>query len=75
MVEDPEFNVPGLEQLKSYLADTTLVPRPLPTNSMEYINEVGSLFQKYISDEIGFDQYIADMQKCMETYFPEETGK
>lgn len=75
VVEDPEFNVPGLEQLKSYLADTTLVPRPLPTNSMEYINEVGSLFQKYISDEIGFDQYIADMQKCMETYFPEETGK
>lgn len=74
VVDDEEFSVPGLEQLKSYLKDTNLVPRPLPTNSMEYINEVGSLFQKYVSDEIGFEDYIESMQTCMNTYFPDETG-
>ncbi|MDO4275168.1 MAG: extracellular solute-binding protein [Eubacteriales bacterium] len=74
VVDDPDFTVPGLEQLKSYLTDTTLVPRPLPVNSMEYINEVGSLFQKYVSDELGFEDYIEKMQNCMNTYFPEETG-
>lgn len=74
VVDDPEFSVPGLEQLKSYLTDTNLVPRPLPTNSMEYINEVGALFQKYVSDELEFDEYIEKMQNCMNTYFPEETG-
>lgn len=75
VVDDPDFTVPGLEQLKSYLTDTTLVPRPLPVNSMEYINEVGSLFQKYVSDELEFEEYIEKMQECMNTYFPEETGK
>ncbi len=74
VVDDPGFSVPGLDQLKSYLKDTTLVPRPLPANSMEYINEVGALFQKYISDEITFDEYIASMQECMKTYFPEEAA-
>ena len=74
VIDDPEFDVPGLEQLKSYITDTTLVTRPLPANATEYINEVGSLFQKYISDEISFEEYINNMQKCMNTYFPEETG-
>lgn len=74
VVDDPDFTVPGLEQLKSYLTDTTLVPRPLPVNSMEYINEVGSLFQKYVSDELEFEEYMEKMQNCMDTYFPEETG-
>lgn len=75
VVDDEEFTVPGLEQLRSYLKETNLVPRPLPTNSMEYINEVGALFQKYVSDEIDFENYIESMQKCMNTYFPDETGK
>lgn len=73
VIEDPDFSVPGIEEIKSYLEDTTLVMRPLPTNSSEYINEVGALFQKYVSDEITFDEYIADMQECMNTYFPDET--
>lgn len=72
VVDDPEFTVPGIDELRSYLKDTNLVVRPLPANSMEYINEVGSLFQKYVSDEITFDEYISDMQECMKTYFPED---
>lgn len=73
VIDDPEFSIPGLEEIRSYLEDTTLVVRPLPATSSEYINEVGSEFQKYISEEITFDEYIANMQKCIETYFPEET--
>ena len=72
VVDDPDFTVPGMEQLKSYLKTTTLVPRPLPVNSMEYINDVGALFQKYVSDELSFDDYIAGMQKCIKTYFPDK---
>jgi len=72
VVDDANFTVPGLDQLKSYLQNTTLVTRPLPANSMEYINEVGSLFQKYISDEITFDKYISEMKDCISTYFPDQ---
>lgn len=72
VVDDPDFTIPGMEQLKTYLTDTTLVTRPLPVNSMGYINDVGSLFQKYISDEITFDEYISNMQECINTYFPDE---
>ena len=72
VVEDPEFSVPGIEELKPYLENTTLVVRPLPANSSEYINEMGAEFQKYVSDEISFDDYISKMQECMKTYFPDE---
>ena len=63
VVEDPEFSVPGIEELKPYLENTTLVVRPLPANSSEYINEMGAEFQKYVSDEISFDDYISKMQE------------
>lgn len=72
VVDDPEFKVPGIDELKSYLKDTELIARPLPNNSNEYINEVGSLFQKYIGEEITFDDYVSKMQECMKTYFPED---
>ena len=62
VVEDPEFSVPGIEELKPYLENTT----------SEYINEMGAEFQKYVSDEISFDDYISKMQECMKTYFPDE---
>ena len=32
----------------------------------------GAEFQKYVSDEISFDDYISKMQECMKTYFPDE---
>ena len=73
VIDDPEFSVPGIEELKPYLEETNLVVRPLPSNSSEYINEVGAQFQKYVSDEITFEEYIEAMDKCMKNYFPDET--
>ena len=60
------------KQAEIDLENTTLVVRPLPANSSEYINEMGAEFQKYVSDEISFDDYISKMQECMKTYFPDE---
>lgn len=69
IVEDEDFYVSGLEDLASYMTETTLVPRPMPANSSDYVNEIGSLFQRYVSDELSFEDYIAGMQKCIDTYF------
>lgn len=75
VVDDPEFSLPGLEQLRSYLEETELVTRPLPANAQEYTYEVGALFQKYVSGEMEFEEYVEKMQDCMNKYFPEETAQ
>lgn len=69
VVQDSSFTIPGLEQLKSYLTDTTLVPRPLPVNSSEYISETGALFQQYVSGKITIDDYAKQQQACVDKYF------
>ena len=69
IVSDEDFHVSGLEDLASYMTETTLVPRPMPANSSDYVNDIGALFQKYVSDEVSFDDFVAGMQNIIDTYF------
>lgn len=69
LIEDEDFNVAGLDDLASYMSETTLVPRPMPANSSDYVNEIGALFQRYVSEDISFDDFVAGMQNVIDTYF------
>lgn len=69
LVDEEDFNVAGLDDLASYMSETTLVPRPMPANSTDYVNDIGALFQRYVSDDVSFDDFIAGMQNIVDTYF------
>lgn len=69
VIDDEDFYVSGLEDLRSYLTETTLVPRPMPANSSDFLNEVGALFQRYVSDELSFEDYVSSMQECVDEFF------
>ena len=69
IISDEDFYVSGKEDLASYMTETTLVPRPMPANSSDYVNDVGALFQKYVSDEVSFDDFVAGMQNIIDSYF------
>lgn len=68
-INDSEYKITGLEDVRWYINNTTLVARPYPTRSMEYVATVGSLFQKYISNEINLDTFCNQMQSQCDTYF------
>ncbi len=40
--------------------------RPIPANSMEYIETVGELFQKYMLEELDLDSYCEQMQELVD---------
>ena len=40
--------------------------RPIPSNSMEYLETVGELFQKYILGELDLDCYCEKMQELVD---------
>lgn len=69
VIDDEDFYVSGLEDLRSYLTETTPVPRPMPANSSDFVNEVGALFQRYVSDELSFEDYVSSMQECVDEFF------
>lgn len=68
-INDPEFSVTGLEEIRWYVNNTTLVARPYPTRSMEYVGSVGSLFQKYVTNKIDLETFCNQMQSECDTYF------
>lgn len=68
VLNDPNFKAEGLEDIKGYLANTTLRGRPIAPQAMEFISSIGSLFQQYISDEITLDQYCESAQKEVDKY-------
>lgn len=38
------------------------------TKAMEFISEMGSLFQQYVSDELTLDSFCEKAQKAVDTY-------
>jgi multiple sugar transport system substrate-binding protein len=68
VLNDPNFKAEGLEDIKGYLANTTLRGRPMVPQTMEFISSMGSLFQQYVSDEITLDEFCQNAQKEVEKY-------
>lgn len=67
LIRSEELNIAGYAQMKDYLASVSLQARPLPENSMEYISQMGSLFQRYITGELGLEEYCDQAQALVDT--------
>ena len=62
------MNLPGLDEIKEYVADTELLARPMAPQAMEFISDMGSLFQQYVSDELTLDEFCKKAQQSVDTY-------
>ena len=62
------MDLPGLDEIKEYVDNTELLARPMAPQAMEFISEMGSLFQQYVSDELTLDSFCEKAQKAVDTY-------
>lgn len=67
LIRSEELDIAGYAQMKDYLASVSLQARPLPENSMKYISQMGSLFQRYITGELGLEEYCDQAQALVDT--------
>ena len=51
---------------RDFLHSVELRVRPIPANSMQYIETVGELFQKYMLGELTLDDYCEQMQELVD---------
>lgn len=63
---EEELHITGYEEIRDFLHSVELRVRPIPANSMQYIETVGDLFQKYILGELTLDSYCEQMQELVD---------
>lgn len=68
VINDSSFNIEGLSTIKGYLQNTALRGRPMAPQAMEFISSMGSLFQRYVSDEISLDEFCEKAQGEVDKY-------
>ncbi|MFB5675232.1 extracellular solute-binding protein [Paenibacillus terreus] len=66
VINDPAFKGEGVDKVREYIKTSNLRGRPIVPQSMEFINSIGSIFQKYVSDEISLDEAAAQANKEIE---------
>lgn len=66
VIWDDDFDIKGYEEMRNYLKTTSLQARPLPENSMEYISDMGILFQRYVTGETDLDEFCKMMHKLVD---------
>ena len=71
VINDPSFQIEGLDVIKGYLENTVLRGRPMAPQAMEFISSMGSLFQRYVSDEIPLDEFCEKAQVEVDKYTKE----
>ena len=62
------MDLAGLDDIKEYVNETELLARPMAPQAMEFISEMGSLFQQYVSDEMSLDEFCEKAQNSVDTY-------
>lgn len=66
IIENEELDIPDLEVMRSYVETLKLKARPLSSNPMEEIRDMGTLFQKYVTDEISLDEFCGKAQEIVD---------
>ncbi|HUC91405.1 MAG TPA: extracellular solute-binding protein [Paenibacillus sp.] len=66
IINDPNFKGVGVDYIRGYIANSTLRGRPLVPQTMEFVNGIGSIFQKYVSDENDLSKTVELAQKEIE---------
>ena len=62
------MDLAGLDDIKEYVNETELLARPMASQAMEFISEMGSLFQQYVSDEMSLEEFCEKAQNSVDTY-------
>lgn len=66
-----EMSLEGINEIKEYVNNTDLKARPMAPQAMEFISDMGSLFQQYVSDELTLEEFCDKAQKSVDTYISE----
>lgn len=65
-LQEEDLNMTGYGELQSFLKSVNVQARPIPADSMDYIEAVGELFQQYILGELDLDSYCDEMQELVD---------
>lgn len=68
IILEEELDVPGFEVLQDYVEHVELKERPFSPNTMKDISAIGTLFQKYIMDEISQDEFCRKAQAIVDGF-------
>lgn len=68
LFREKDLNILGYEQFQDYLKKVELKARPIPSDSIIYLEKVGRLFQQYVIGELEIDVYCSKMQNLVEQY-------
>lgn len=68
IILEEELDIPGFEVLQDYVEHVELKERPFSPNTMKDISAIGTLFQKYIMDEISQDEFCQKAQAIVEGF-------
>ena len=68
IILEEELDIPGFEVLQDYVEHVELKERPFSKNTMKDISTIGTLFQKYIMDEISQDEFCRKAQAIVDGF-------
>ena len=68
IILEEELDIPGFEVLQDYVEHVELKERPFSKNTMKDISTIGTLFQKYIMDEISQDEFCQKAQAIVDGF-------
>lgn len=69
VILEEDIDVPDLDIIRKYVKDVSLKARPLSSNPMKDISEMGILFQKYLLDEITLSEFCTSAQHIVDEDF------
>ena len=68
IILEEELDIPGFEVLQDYVEHVELKERPFSKNTMKDISTIGTLFQKYMLDEISQDEFCRKAQAIVDGF-------
>lgn len=68
IILEEELDIPGFDVLQDYVEHVELKERPFSKNTMKDISDIGTLFQKYIMDEISQDEFCRKAQAIVDGF-------
>ncbi|WP_024347815.1 extracellular solute-binding protein [Lacrimispora indolis] len=66
VIWEENFDIAGYKEMRDYLKTTRMQARFMPKNSIEYVADLGALFQKYIAGEMDLDEFCMKMQEMVD---------
>jgi multiple sugar transport system substrate-binding protein len=68
VVKDLGTSFYGLKDIQEYVNHTELHARPMANQAMGFIEAIGNLFRRYVSDEITLDRFCYGANKVVDMY-------